>query len=62
MRPDCGGAVAAGDACGEGLRLSPVFSEQGSEAGLLEVPVVGQRLGYVPLLHDKKAGAVGEAP
>ena len=40
----------------------PVFSKQGSEAGLLEVPVVGQRVGYVPLLHDKKARAVREAP
>ena len=40
----------------------PVFSKQGSEAGLLEIPVVGQRVGYVPLLHDKKARAVREAP
>ena len=42
--------------------LGPVFSEQGSEACLFEVPVVGQRVGYVPLFPDKKAGAVGEAP
>jgi len=45
-----------------GLVLGPVFSEQGSEAGLFEVAVEGQCVGDIALLHDKKAGAVGEAP
>ena len=38
------------------------MSQQGSEAGLLEVAVEGQRVGYVPIFHDKEAGAVSEAP
>ena len=38
------------------------LSEEGYEPGLFEVSVVGQRRGDVPLLHDEKARAVGEAP
>lgn len=38
------------------------FSEQGGEAGLFEVSVVGEGLGDAAFLHDEEAGAVGEAP
>ena len=43
-------------------RLTPGLSEQGSEARLLAVPVVGERLGDVPLLRDEEACAVREDP
>ena len=43
-------------------RLTPGLSEQGGEARLPEVPVAGERLGDVPLPHDKEACAVREAP
>ena len=36
--------------------------EEGGEAGLLEVPIVGERNADVSLLHDEEARAVRQAP
>ena len=38
------------------------FTQKRDEPGLLEIPIVGQRFGYPPFFHQKKARAVGNAP
>ena len=38
------------------------FAQEGAEAGLLEVVVVGEGVGEAEMFHDDEGGAVDEAP
>jgi hypothetical protein len=44
----------------DGKRLE--FAEEGVEASLLEVMIVGEGIGEAKLFHDDEGSAVGEAP